>query len=86
MTTLEPFEWGCEFTLMRLSRPQRAPPRRGRAVRDALRAERRRLPWVKIDKPYVFEGPKANAPLLTCSVAKASLPSITMLPKRGIDR
>jgi predicted dithiol-disulfide oxidoreductase (DUF899 family) len=24
---------------------------------DALRAERRRLPWVKIDKPYVFEAP-----------------------------
>lgn len=23
---------------------------------DALRAERRALPWVKIDKPYVFEG------------------------------
>jgi predicted dithiol-disulfide oxidoreductase (DUF899 family) len=25
---------------------------------DALRAERRRLPWVKVDKPYVFEGPQ----------------------------
>lgn len=25
---------------------------------DALRAERRALPWVKIDKPYVFEGPQ----------------------------
>lgn len=24
---------------------------------DALRAERRQLPWVRIDKPYVFEGP-----------------------------
>jgi predicted dithiol-disulfide oxidoreductase (DUF899 family) len=23
---------------------------------DALRAERRRLPWVKVEKPYVFEG------------------------------
>ena len=23
---------------------------------DALRAERRRMPWVKIEKPYVFEG------------------------------
>ncbi|MBS0344767.1 MAG: DUF899 domain-containing protein, partial [Proteobacteria bacterium] len=23
---------------------------------DALRAERRRLPWVRIDKPYVFQG------------------------------
>lgn len=25
---------------------------------DDLRAERRRLPWVKVDKPYVFEGPE----------------------------
>jgi predicted dithiol-disulfide oxidoreductase (DUF899 family) len=24
---------------------------------DALRAERRRLPWVKVDKSYVFDGP-----------------------------
>lgn len=24
---------------------------------DAIRAERRRLPWVKVDKPYTFEGP-----------------------------
>jgi len=24
---------------------------------DALRAERRQLPWVRIDKPYVFAGP-----------------------------
>ncbi len=27
---------------------------------DALRAERRRLPWVRIDKPYVFDGPGAR--------------------------
>ncbi|MBN1238184.1 MAG: DUF899 family protein, partial [Gammaproteobacteria bacterium] len=25
---------------------------------DALRAARRQLPWVEIDKPYVFEGPE----------------------------
>ena len=24
---------------------------------DALRAERRRLPWVKVDRPYMFEAP-----------------------------
>ncbi len=27
---------------------------------DALRAERRQLPWVRIDKPYVFEGPEGK--------------------------
>lgn len=30
---------------------------------DALRAERRRLPWVRIDKPYVFEGPDGECTL-----------------------
>jgi predicted dithiol-disulfide oxidoreductase (DUF899 family) len=31
---------------------------------DALAAERRRLPMVKIDKEYVFDGPDGNATLL----------------------
>ena len=30
---------------------------------DALRAERRRLPWVKVEKPYVFEGPQGKCTL-----------------------
>ncbi|WP_157219106.1 DUF899 domain-containing protein [Flavisphingomonas formosensis] len=30
---------------------------------DDLREERRRLPWVKIDKDYVFEGPGGPRPL-----------------------
>ncbi len=30
---------------------------------DALRAERRQLPWVKIEKPYVFEGPGGECTL-----------------------
>ncbi len=30
---------------------------------DALRAERRQLPWVKIEKPYVFEGPEGKCTL-----------------------
>ena len=32
--------------------------------RDALNAERRRLPMVKIEKEYVFEGPEGEASLL----------------------
>ena len=32
--------------------------------RDALNAERRRLPMVEIDKPYVFTGPDGEATLL----------------------
>ena len=30
---------------------------------DTLRAERRQLPWVRIDKPYVFEGPEGECSL-----------------------
>jgi predicted dithiol-disulfide oxidoreductase (DUF899 family) len=30
---------------------------------DELRAERRRLPWVKVEKPYVFEGPEGKCTL-----------------------
>jgi predicted dithiol-disulfide oxidoreductase (DUF899 family) len=30
---------------------------------DALREERRQLPWVRIDKPYVFEGPDGTCTL-----------------------
>lgn len=30
---------------------------------DALRAERRQLPWVRVEKPYVFEGPEGECTL-----------------------
>jgi predicted dithiol-disulfide oxidoreductase (DUF899 family) len=30
---------------------------------DALRAERRQLPWVRLEKPYVFEGPVGECTL-----------------------
>jgi predicted dithiol-disulfide oxidoreductase (DUF899 family) len=30
---------------------------------DKLRAERRRLPWVKVEKSYVFEGPEGRRTL-----------------------
>src|SRR5690242_14739893 len=33
-------------------------------LRDAVNAERRRLPMVKVDKDYVFEGPDGEVTLL----------------------
>jgi predicted dithiol-disulfide oxidoreductase (DUF899 family) len=33
-------------------------------ARDALAAERRRMPWLAVDKDYVFEGPNGKASLL----------------------
>ena len=35
---------------------------------DALRAERRQLPWVEVDKSYVFEGPEGKCTLVCCLV------------------
>src|SRR5438477_12752201 len=32
-------------------------------ARERLSAERRALPWVKVDKPYVFDGPNGKATL-----------------------
>ena len=32
-------------------------------ARDALAAERRRMPWVAVEKDYVFEGPRGKASL-----------------------
>src|SRR6201997_4241534 len=33
-------------------------------ARDALAAQRRRMPWVAVEKDYVFEGPEGKASLL----------------------
>ena len=33
-------------------------------ARDAMAAERRRMPWLAIEKEYIFEGPKGTASLL----------------------
>ena len=33
-------------------------------ARDALAAERRRMPWTPVEKDYVFEGPDGKASLL----------------------
>src|SRR5207245_2176743 len=33
-------------------------------ARDALAAERRRMPWLAVEKEYEFDGPKGKASLL----------------------
>jgi predicted dithiol-disulfide oxidoreductase (DUF899 family) len=42
-------------------------------ARDALAAERRRLPMVEIDKEYVFEGPDGEASLLDLFAGRRQL-------------
>ncbi len=36
-------------------------------ARDALAAERRRMPWMAVEKEYTFEGPAGPSVLSTCS-------------------
>jgi len=41
-------------------------------LRDQLSAGRRALPWVKVDREYVFDAPAAGNRCPTCSRAEAS--------------
>jgi predicted dithiol-disulfide oxidoreductase (DUF899 family) len=42
-------------------------------ARDALTAERRRMPWMAVAKSYVFEGPKGKATLLDLFAGRPQL-------------
>jgi predicted dithiol-disulfide oxidoreductase (DUF899 family) len=42
-------------------------------LRDALTAERRALPWVRVDKPYVFDGPDGQESLTDLFGGKSQL-------------
>ncbi len=42
-------------------------------ARDALAAERRRMPWVAVEKDYVFEGPDGPASLLDLFAGRRQL-------------
>src|SRR5437773_3866311 len=42
-------------------------------ARDALAAERRRMPWLAVEKNYEFDGPKAKASLLDLFDARRQL-------------
>jgi predicted dithiol-disulfide oxidoreductase (DUF899 family) len=42
-------------------------------ARDALAAERRRMPWLAVEKAYVFEGPKGKLSLLELFEGRAQL-------------
>lgn len=52
---------------------------------DALRAERRRLPWVRIDKAYVFEGPSGPRTLADLFGARSQLAIYHFMLTPGSD-
>ncbi len=60
-------------------------------ARDALAAERRRMPWMAVEKDYVFEGPDGKASLLDLFEGRRQLivyrffydPDVKGWPERG---
>ena len=60
-------------------------------ARDALAAERRRMPWLAVDKAYQFEGPDGMASLLDLFAGRRQLivyrfffePGVADWPKGG---
>jgi predicted dithiol-disulfide oxidoreductase (DUF899 family) len=42
-------------------------------ARDALAAERRRMPWMVVEKPYTFEGPQGKASLVDLFAGRRQL-------------
>ena len=52
---------------------------------DALRAERRRLPWVKVEKPYAFEGPEGQCTLADLFRARSQLAVYHFMLTPGSD-
>ena len=42
-------------------------------LRDELSAQRRNLPWVRVDKPYIFDGPNGKESLAELFVGKPQL-------------
>ena len=52
---------------------------------DALRAERRRLPWVSVEKPYVFEGPEGKCTLADLFQGRSQLAVYHFMLAPGSD-
>jgi predicted dithiol-disulfide oxidoreductase (DUF899 family) len=52
---------------------------------DALRAERRQLPWVRIEKPYVFEGPEGRCTLADLFGGRSQLAVYNFMLTPGSD-
>ncbi len=54
-------------------------------ARDALTAERRRMPWLAVDKPYEFEGPRGRVSLLDLFHGRRQLIVYRAFFEPGVD-
>ena len=87
MSTTGQTESGSDSGQSVMSRPAVVSPREWEAARqqllvkekaqlrarDALAAERRRMPWVAVDKTYVFDGQGGRASLLDLFAGRRQL-------------
>ncbi len=64
---VSPQEW--EIARQRLLAKEKDMTR----ARDAMAAERRRMPWLTVEKKYEFDGPKAKASLLDLFEGRSQL-------------
>ena len=55
-------------------------------ARDALAARRRRMPWMAVEKEYVFEGPDARATLLDLFEGRRQLIVYRFFYEEGVAR
>jgi len=53
-------------------------------ARDALAAERRRMPWVAVEKAYIFDGPEGKASLLNLFEGRRQLIIYRAFFERGV--
>src|SRR4029453_16079077 len=54
-------------------------------ARDALAAERRRMPWMAVDKQYEFDGPDGKARLLDLFDGRRQLIVYRFFYEPGVD-
>jgi predicted dithiol-disulfide oxidoreductase (DUF899 family) len=54
-------------------------------ARDALGAERRRMPWLEVDKPYQFDGPGGRVSLLDLFQGRRQLVVYRAFLEPGVD-
>jgi predicted dithiol-disulfide oxidoreductase (DUF899 family) len=83
--TVSPQEWDAAREKMLVKEKELT------RARDALAAERRRMPWMEVDKDYRFEGPDGPASLLDLFEGRRQLivyrffydPGMETYPERG---
>ena len=63
----------------------RAQEKKATRARDALAAERRRMPWLAVDREYAFEGPEGGATLVDLFEGRRQLIVYRAFFEPGVD-